>query len=80
MWGWLTQLVCVYTYMRLNKYKDYLLSTETVKSSAIALEGVNDIKHGHGLTLRVLRIGIRIADDLVQESTEDDTGMFVNKS
>jgi hypothetical protein len=40
------------------------LDTETVKSSALSLEGIDDVESGDGLALGVLGVGNRVSDDV----------------
>jgi hypothetical protein len=40
------------------------LSTETVEGAARALQGVDDVERGDGLTLGVLGVCYRVTDDL----------------
>jgi len=42
------------------------LSTETVKGSALPLEGVDDVERGDGLTLGVLGVGDGVTDDVLE--------------
>ncbi len=44
------------------------LSTETVKGSALSLEGVDDVERGDGLSLGVLGVGDRVSDDVLKAS------------
>jgi hypothetical protein len=43
------------------------LDTETVESSALSLEGVDDVESGDGLALGVLGVGNRVSDDVFSE-------------
>jgi hypothetical protein len=43
------------------------LDTETVKSSALSLESVDDVESGDGLALGVLGVGNRVSDDVFSE-------------
>jgi len=54
------------------------LTTETVESTALALEGVDDIERGDGLALGVFGVGDSITDDRLEEGLEDTTGLFVD--
>jgi hypothetical protein len=54
------------------------LTTETVESTALALEGVDNVERGDGLALGVLGVGDGIADDALEESLEDTTGLLVD--
>ena len=54
------------------------LSTETVEGTALALECVNNVEGGDGLSLGVLSVGDGITDDTLEEGLQDTTGLFVN--
>ena len=54
------------------------LATETIQSTALALESVDDIEGGDGLALGVLGVGDGIADDTFKEGLENTTGFFVD--
>ena len=44
-------------------------SSETVESSTLSLEGIDDVKSGDGLSLGVLSVGD--SDDVLEEASED---------
>jgi hypothetical protein len=44
----------------------------------LALERVDDVERRDGLSLGVLGVGDGIADDTLEESLEDTTGLFVD--
>ena len=54
------------------------LSTETVKGTTLALEGVDHVERCDCLTLGVLGVGDGIANDGFQEGLEDTAGFFVD--
>ena len=54
------------------------LTTETVKGTALTLQGVDDIEGGDGLALGVLGVGNGVTDDTLEESLEDTTSLFVD--
>jgi hypothetical protein len=56
------------------------LTSESVKSSALTLEGIDDVHCGDGLPLGVLGVGDGITDDIFQKDLEDSTGLFVDKA
>ena len=56
------------------------LAAETVESAALALEGVHHVHGGDGLPAGVLRVGDRVADDVLQEHLEDAAGLLVDES
>ena len=56
------------------------LAAEAVEGAALALERVDDVHRGDGLPARVLRVGDRIADDVLKEDLEDDAGLLVDEA
>jgi hypothetical protein len=44
----------------------------------LALESVDNIQGGDGLSLGVLSVGDRVTDDTLEEGLEDTTGFFVD--
>jgi hypothetical protein len=54
------------------------LAAETVESTALALEGVDDIQGSDGLALCVLGVGNSVTDNALEEGLEDTTGLFVD--
>ena len=56
------------------------LAAETVQGAALALERVDDIHGGDGLSASVLGVGDRITDDVLQEHLQDSTSFFVDQS
>jgi hypothetical protein len=54
------------------------LTTETVQSPALTLEGIDDIKRGDGLALGVLSVGDGVTDNTLKESLENTTGLLVD--
>ena len=55
------------------------LCTETVESSALAFEGVNNIHGSDGLTTGVFSVGNSITDDGFKEHLQDDTSFIIDK-
>ena len=49
------------------------LSTKTVQSAALPLEGVHHVHGGHGLPLGVLGVGHRVPDHVLQENLTENT-------
>ena len=47
------------------------LTTETVESAALALERIDDIHGGDGLSLGMLTIGDGVTDHVLEEDLED---------
>ena len=56
------------------------LTTETVESLALTLEGVDDIHGGDGLAASVLGVGDGITDDVLKEDLEDTAGLLVDEA
>ena len=54
------------------------LTTETVQSTALALQGVDDVKGGDGLALGVLGVSDSITDNTLKEGLENTTGLLVD--
>jgi hypothetical protein len=54
------------------------LTTETIQSTALALQSVDDIKRSDGLALGVLSVGDSITDDTLEEGLQNTTGLFVD--
>jgi hypothetical protein len=54
------------------------LTTETVKSAALTLEGVDDVERSDGLALGVLSVGDCVADDTLEEGLENTAGLLVD--
>ena len=56
------------------------LSSESVQSAALSLEGVHDVKRGDGLAASVLSVGHGISDDVLKEDLEDTSGLLVDQA
>ena len=56
------------------------LAAETVQGAALALERVDDIHGGDGLSAGVFGVGDRITDHVLEEHLEDATGLFVDET
>jgi hypothetical protein len=54
------------------------LTTETVKSAALTLEGVDDVERSDGLALGVLSVGDSVANDTLEEGLENTAGLLVD--
>ncbi len=54
------------------------LTTETIQSAALTLEGVDNIEGSDSLSLGVLGVGDSITDDTFEEGLEDTAGFFVD--
>ena len=56
------------------------LSTESVEGAALALESVDDIHGGDGLSLGVLAVGDGISDDVLEEHLQNSTSLLVDEA
>ena len=56
------------------------LTTESVESATLSLEGIDDVHGSHGLALGVLSVGDGIADHILKEGLENATGLFVDEA
>ena len=56
------------------------LSSESVQSSSLALQSVDDVHGGDSLSLGVLAVGDSITDDVLKEHLQDSTGFLVDQS
>ena len=56
------------------------LATESVDCSSLALQGVDDIEGGDGLTTSVFGVGDGVPYDGFKEGLENSTCLFVDKS
>ncbi len=54
------------------------LTTETVQSAALSLEGIDNIERGDSLAFGVFCVGDSVADDTLEEGLQDTTRLFVN--
>jgi len=55
------------------------LTTESVKSSALSLQSVDDIHGGDGLSLGMLGVGDSITNHILQEYLKNTTGLFIDE-
>ena len=53
-------------------------AAEAVKGAALSLESVHDIESGDGLALGVFGVGDGVTDDVLEEGSEDGTGLLVD--
>ena len=56
------------------------LSAETVQGAALALERVDDIHGGDGLSASVLGVGHGVTDDVLKEDLEHTAGLLVDEA
>ncbi|KAH3671031.1 hypothetical protein OGAPHI_000742 [Ogataea philodendri] len=56
------------------------LTTETVQSSTLSLQSVDNVQRSDGLSLSVLGISNSVSDNVLQEGLEHCSHFFVNQS
>lgn len=56
------------------------LTAESVESTALAFEGVDDVHGSHGLPLGVLGVCDGITDDILKEHLQDTSGLLVDET
>jgi hypothetical protein len=54
------------------------LTTETIQSTALAFESIDDIEGGDGLALGVLSVGDSVTNNALKEGLQNTTGLFVD--
>lgn len=54
------------------------LTAEAVESTALPLQGVDDVHGRYSLPASVLGVGDGITDDILQEDFEDPAGLLVD--
>ena len=54
------------------------LTTETVKGTALALEGIDNVERSDSLALGVFGVGDGITDDTLEEGLEHTTSLLVD--
>ena len=54
-------------------------AAEAVEGSALSLESVDDVESSDGLSLGVFGVGHRVSDDVLEERSEDVSGLFVDE-
>ena len=54
-------------------------STETVEGSTLSLEGIDDIEGSDGLSLGVLGVGNGVLDNVLEEASEDNSGLVIDE-
>ena len=53
-------------------------SAETVEGSALSLESVDNVESGDGLSLGVFGVDNGVADNVLEEGSEDSAGLLVD--
>jgi hypothetical protein len=56
------------------------LTTETVQSAALSLQGMDDVKSSDGLAASMLSVGDSVTNDVFQEHLQDTTSLFVDET
>ena len=56
------------------------LTTKTVQSAALTLEGVHNIEGSDSFTSGVLSVGDGVTDNVLKEDFEHSSGLFVDES
>ena len=54
-------------------------ASESVEGSSLSLEGVDDIESSDGLSLGVLSVGDGVSDHVLEERSEDNSGLVVDE-
>ena len=55
------------------------LAAESVEGASLALERVHHVERSHGLPLRVLSVGDRVTNNVLKESSEHRSRLFVDE-
>ena len=72
--------MCGYKNSRFFKPTSRNLSTESVKSTSLSFQGIDDVHGGDSLSLGVLSVCYCITNNVFQENFQDTTSFFVDKS
>ncbi len=77
--------VCLFFFLLFFVYIDSTvlarcLTTETVKGATLALESIDNIKSGDGLSAGVLSVGDGVSDDVLKEDLKNTAGLLVDKT
>lgn len=62
------------------RYTTACLTAETVQSSALSLQRVDDVHGRDRLALGVLSVSDRVTDDVLEEDLQDASRLFVDQS
>jgi len=57
-----------------------VLTSETVQSAALSLQGVHHIKSSDGLSAGVLSVGDSISDDVLKEHLQHTSGLLIDEA
>ena len=64
----------------LSQRSSKCLTSESVESAALTLEGIDDIHGSDSLPLGVFSVGDRITDDVLKEDLEDTSGLLIDEA
>src|SRR5579871_1193583 len=56
------------------------LTSETVESTSLAFQSIDDVHGSDGLSLGVFSVGDSVTDDVFEEHLQDTTGFFVDQA
>ena len=54
-------------------------AAESVQGSALSLQSVDDVQSGDGLSLGVLGVGHGVSDDVLEELSQNNSGLVVDE-
>ena len=54
-------------------------AAESVEGSALSLEGIDNVESGDGLSLGVFSVGDWVSDDVLEEASENVSGLLVDE-
>merc|ERR1712141_338338 len=60
--------------------KKYFLTSESVESTSLSLQSIDDVHGSDGLPLGVFSVSDSITDDIFQEDLEDTSGFFIDQA
>ena len=60
--------------------REAALTSETVESLSLTLEGIDDIHGGDSLTTGVLSVGNRVANDVLEEDLQHTASLFIDET
>jgi len=63
-----------------HKFSVIPLTIVTIESATRALEGIDNVHGGHGLSPGVLCVGHSVSDDFFEEDLDDRAGFFVDET
>ena len=63
-----------------SRFEKKSLASETVQSTSLTLQSIDNVHGCDCLPLGVLRVGDGITDDVLQEDLQDSTGLLVDET